>query len=254
MNNYLIGDTGLIGQNLLQHTSFTGTFNSTTIFNFDEIYVENSNVILSCLPATKWIVNKNKLNDLNNIHDIVNRLHKHKFSKLILISTIDVYLDSPLKVNEDFNPEIKKLHYGSNRLLFEKMVTELFNYDQLYIIRLPALFGKFLKKNIIFDLINDNCTSNINANSYYQWYYLENLYKDIKDITEKFDGGVFNLFTEPVYTKTIIDTFFKEIKTYKEEALVQYNWTTKYGKNGYIKSAEETLTDLGKFIHETRSK
>jgi hypothetical protein len=40
---------------------------------------------------------------------------------------------------------------------------------------LPALFGKHIKKNIIYDLLNENEIHNINYNSLYQWYNLSGI-------------------------------------------------------------------------------
>lgn len=251
--NYLIGDTGLIGQNLLQTETFDYTFNSKNINYFKDIFVKDSNVILSCLPATKWLVNKNKLQDLQNIHNIVNVLSQCSFNHITLISTIDVYLDSPLEVDESYNPLINTLHYGTHRLLFEKMVKELIAYKQLHIVRLPALFGNFLKKNILFDLLNDNNVDNININTYYQWYSLNRLSKDLQNITSS-KGGIFNLFTQPLYTADIIAAFFPTSKSNKIDKQVKYDWRTQHSSIGYIQNTSSVMEDIERFIHATRNK
>lgn len=250
---YLIGNSGLVGKNLLKHEQFAATFNSSNIHTFNEKYIDGNDLVLSCLPATKWQVNKNKLQDIQNIQNIANILAQHKFAKIVLISTIDVYLDSPLYVDESYDPNIKSMHYGTHRLLFEKIVRDMISYDSLYIVRLPALFGDYLKKNVLYDLINNNCVENINTNSYYQWYNLNRLNSDLSRITAT-TGGIFNLFTQPIYTADIVHNFFASCGATRADACVRYDWRTQHNDTGYTQSSQEVMQDIEKFIHETRNK
>ena len=72
--------------------------------------------------------------------------------KLVLISTIDVFR-TPIGVDETSPIETEGLHpYGANRYLLEQWVRN--NYPDALIVRLPALFGKNLKKNFIYDYIH----------------------------------------------------------------------------------------------------
>ena len=250
---YLIGNSGLVGKNLLKHQQFDATFNSSNIHTFDDVFVEGSDVVLTCLPATKWLINQNKLNDLNNIHNIINTLAKHKFGNITLVSTIDVYQDSPLGVDETFDPTIKSLHYGTHRLLFEKMVADLIHHQSLHVVRLPALFGDFLKKNVLFDLLNDNNVANINTNTYYQWYDLSRLHDDITHIINNHASGIFNLFTQPVCTADIITNLFPSVVASTGNCVV-YDWKTQHHASGYIQSAAQVMQSIIKFVHETRNK
>jgi len=251
---YLIGNSGLVGKTLLKTISFDATFNSSNIHTFETVFAERGDVILTCLPATKWLVNQNKLKDLQNIYNIINILSKCKFQNITLISTIDVYLDSPLEVDESYEPTIKTLHYGTNRFLFEKMVKDILHYETLHIFRLPALFGEFIKKNIIFDLLHNNNIKDININTYYQWYNLNRLNADIELFTKSYKNGIFNLFPEPIYTADIIDSFFANSKVGYKGAAVKYDWRTQYNSSGYIQTAQQVMNDLQKFINETRNK
>jgi hypothetical protein len=250
---YLIGDSGLIGKNLLKNFSFDATFNSKNIDTFRDTFIDGGDVYLSCLPATKWNVNKNKLNDLQNMNKILDILSHHTFANIILISTIDVYLDSPLHVDETYNPDFKSLHYGTHRLLFEKIIKDILSYKSLYIIRLPALFGDFLKKNVLYDLLNNNCIENINRNTYYQWYNLNRLHIDFANILAK-EGGIYNLFTSPIYTGEIVDNFFKNTIINSKDECIKYDWKTKHNNSGYIQTHDEVLCDIEKFIYENRNK
>lgn len=250
--NYLIGNSGLVGKNLLKNWQFDFTFNSSNIDLFKNIFVDGGDIVLACLPATKWQINQNKLKDFQNINQIINIISKSKFNKIILISTIDVYLDSPLFVDETYEPFLHNLHYGSHRLLFEKMIKDFIDYKYLYVFRLPALFGEYLKKNVLYDLINNNNTNKININTYYQWYYLNRLCDDIDLYVKKYSGGTFNFFTQPICTADIVDKFFNKVGYFGD--CVKYDWKTKYHTSGYIQTSEQVMSDLENFINETRNK
>jgi hypothetical protein len=97
-------------------------FNSSNILDFKKEVHDESILYLSCLPATKWLVDKNIQKDLNNILKITSAINEIKFDKIILISTIDVYCESPMHSDEDVFPLIKTLNYGSNRYFFEMLI------------------------------------------------------------------------------------------------------------------------------------
>jgi hypothetical protein len=179
----LVGNTGLIGTTISEYEKFDLYFNSKNIHTFVNLVKNGDELFLSCLPAEKWLVNKNIQQDINNINNIINILSIYSYSKIILISTIDVYSQSPLGSNEDTKPLIKELNYGNNRYLFELLVRDILKYEQLKIFRLPALFNRHIKKNILYDLINDNNVSQINYNSTFQWYNLNMLSNDMKYYT-----------------------------------------------------------------------
>ena len=249
----LIGNTGIIGKNLKEKLKFDYEFNSKNI-NDIEYCPDDCDLYLSCLPSTKWLVNKNIYQDLINIQNIISLITKKKYNNIFLFSSIDVYLDSPIKVNEDYSPNISELNYGSNRLLFEYMVNKFVQYNNFYIFRLPALFGKFLKKNVIYDLLNSNKVNDINLNSYYQWYNLDNLIFDLENLIYKNPkSSVFNLFTEPIYTEELVNLIFPEIDLNKKTNLIEYNWTTKYFLDGYLNKKEVVLNEIKRFIYEARN-
>lgn len=245
----LVGNSGLVGKTIKQFESFDAEFNSKNIHTFKYTAEDGDELFLTCLPATKWLVNQNLTEDINNINLIINTIKPFHYSKITLISTIDVYNDSPLGVNEDYSPNISKLSYGNNRYLFELMVREMIKYDNLKIFRLPALFNKHIKKNVLFDLIHNNNIDQINQNSYYQWYNLDKLSNDIKTYSEQYpDETIFNLFTEPIYTEDIINLFPNYINSVKNKNKVEYNYQTKFG--GYISNKYTVLNEIKQFINE----
>jgi len=247
----IIGNTGLVGKTLCESNNFDLLFNTSNIDKFEETVVDGSELYLSCLPATKWLVNKNLKSDFDNINNIINVLSKKKYSKIILISTIDIYNDSPLMVDEDYNPNISKLNYGNNRYIFELLIKEYLQTDDLKIFRLPALYNKHIKKNILYDLINNNNINQINLNSSFQWYNLDNLTNDIEMFSTMYpDKTIFNLFTEPINTIEIVKLFKYDQKLFKySDKKIDYNYTTKYTNNGYIMNKNDTIKNIKNFIN-----
>ena len=109
-----------------------------------------------------------------------------------------------------------------------------------------------MKKNIIYDLLNNNCLEAINPESSFQYYDLSKLSADI-GLAEKHKLSLVNLFTEPVKTSLIIDRYFTGKKVGSKAGRAGfYNLKTKHarlwGKTDYCYSAAEVLQQLGEFI------
>ena len=154
----LIGNTGLIGTTLKDSIDFNYEFNSKNLNKLLDLDIDFSqaDLYLCCLPATKWKVNEDPYNDLENIFNILSIISKKEYKNIILYSTIDVYTDAPLEVDESYNIKVSSPNYGVNRFIFEKLISSILKFDKLLILRLPALFGNHIKKNILFDLLNNN--------------------------------------------------------------------------------------------------
>ena len=202
---------------------------------------------MSCLPATKWQVNQNLAQDFINLSRIFEILASQRYSRIVLISTIDVYSDSPLGVTEEFAPIVKSLSYGTNRYLFELAINRL-TADSVQIFRLPALFGNYLKKNVIFDLLTSNNVNQINYNSKFQWYNLARLAKDISGHINT--AGIVNLFTEPIDTHDLLNIFDVTANQVNTKLIrVDYDWKTIHATTGYVQSKEQVLSEITEFVH-----
>ena len=140
--------------------------------------------------------------------------------------------------------------------MFELMVREMVKYDDLKIFRLPALFNRHIKKNVLFDLINNNNVEQINSNSMFQWYNLDNLHNDIIKYSSEFPNETtFNLFTEPIETIDIISLFGNAKNLVKHNNIkISYDYTTKYNNSGYINTKDKVLIEIKKFIDEVSGK
>jgi hypothetical protein len=248
----LIGSTGLIGTTLKDSITFDYEFNSKNINDLIDLELTDStDVYLSCLPATKYLVNQNPTADLDNILKIIDILSTKRFNRIILYSTIDVYNGTPLRSNEDVIPKVSNLSYGSNRYMFELLVKNNLKYSKLVILRLPALFGKHIKKNIVYDLLNNNEVNKIQTNSEYQWYNLNALANDSDyyiNTSEEF--LCVNMFSEPVKTANILK-LFPDIKlSVNKTNAVKYNYTSKCFNTYYYKNSNDILSELSDFISE----
>lgn len=248
----IVGYSGFVGLNLLQFYKFDYFYNSK---NFNEAKNKKFDTLFFCgMPAVKWYANKNPEEDLNTLKNIQSILNTIEVNKIILISTIDVYEEISTKLDEDYNIQYNKNHiYGKNRFLFEEFIKDKFN--DYNILRLPALFGKGLKKNIIYDLIHNNNVNDIPFNSSFQWYYLEWLKKDI-DIVLKHNIKVCNLFTEPIHTKEIIKAFNEVYKIdynfqldylCDEKPIKKYDLCTKY--NNYFNHEQKYIIGQNEIIN-----
>lgn len=245
----LVGNTGLIGQTVQKCEKFDYYFNSKNLNTFEEVVVDGSELFLTCLPATKWLVNKNLSADVDNMYNIIKTISTKTYSKVILISTIDVYNDSPIGVDETYAPNINKLSYGNNRYFFELMVREYVKTDDLKIFRLPALFNNLIKKNVLYDLINDNNVDQINQNSTFQWYNIDNLISDISKFSKEHPTEtLFNLFTEPIHTSEIVGLFPQHIDKVQTTSKIEYNYQTKFGR--YIDSKDNVLKQIKELVNE----
>lgn len=241
--NTLIGHTGFVGSNLKLQFDFQYCYNSSNIQELSKI---NHDIIFCAAPnAEKWKINLNPEKDLENIKFLIENLKQTKFNEIILFSTIDVY-DNLNNLDEDYEPKEQKTNfYGNNRLYLENNIK---NFRSWRIIRLPGLFGHGLKKNIIYDILNQNILSRINLKDTYQWYNLEWLKEDIENTNS---NKIYNFFTEPTNNKELINNCFPNIQKnllYEGESNKNYNLKTKYNSTNYIKSKEKVIESLKIFI------
>jgi nucleoside-diphosphate-sugar epimerase len=247
--NTIIGHTGFVGSNLCDNINFSHKYNSK---NINDIIDTDHDVIYCCgISANKFWANKNGGVDKQNIDDLINTIKSVKCNQFILISTIDVYSDLSNK-NEDDNKCDKSHHaYGWNRYYAENKLGEIFG-DKLQIIRLPALFGNNLKKNILYDLKNKTFFGKVNLDNKLQFYHVDNLAKDIQYMVDK-NIKELNLFTEPIPLGEIVDKFFEyndEIMYKDIDSSFVYDLRTKYLESGYWLNKENVLNDLKKWLKE----
>ena len=148
MRSALVGYTGFVGGNIAASHEFEGLYNSKNIGNaFGKKY---DLLVYAGVRAEKFLANRNPQGDRAMIHQAYENIKRIDPKKVVLISTIDVYRETAGK-DETSEMPIKDLHpYGKNRLELESLVQR--GFDSL-VVRLPALFGKGIKKNFVYDAL-----------------------------------------------------------------------------------------------------
>jgi hypothetical protein len=176
MKNALIGFSGFVGSSLLKQTSFKSLYRSTNIPDIESQSFDT--VVCAGAPAQKWVANWGPEEDRQKIDGLITHLKTIQCKTFILISTVDVFKDS-MRVDEETPVDESGLHaYGLHRRLLEKFVESRFpNY---LILRLPGLVGPGLRKNVIFDLLNDNNLHAIESRGVFQFYPMTSLWYDIQ--------------------------------------------------------------------------
>ena len=222
----LFGHTGFVGGHLKENLNpkTTHYFSSRNGRSAKGKYFNN--IYCACIPGSKWEANNDPEGDLASINSIMNVITSLMCKKITLISTIEVH-DRNHQMQDEECQYPSKEPYGKNRLYVEKTLREKFG-DKLTIIRLPELFGVGMKKNVLYDILNDNMIFNVNVNTVYQWYPLHWLWEDM-DRYRSVDGNIVNLYPEPIETSDIVHMFFPE----KEEKLkygdrIFYNQSSKH--------------------------
>ena len=251
----IIGHTGFVGSNLIEQHQFNALFNSK---NIDDIRGQKfSLVVCAGVQAKKWWANQHPEDDWASIEKLLNALEMTQTRTFILISTIDVY-PHPTQVTES-TPIVGENHvYGKHRYAVEEFVKS--HFANAYVFRLPALFGRGLKKNVIFDLLNSNCLDQINPASEYQYYCLNHLWNDIQRGMEQ-AIRLLNIATEPVKTQEMINRYFPNQRnkvgpsksftaTYDMRSQYSERWNSK--ASGYLYDAETVLREIGQFVTQNR--
>jgi nucleoside-diphosphate-sugar epimerase len=253
MTDTLIGHTGFVGGNLVRQHTFDALFNST---NIDEIAGRSFNlVVCSAAPAEKWKANAEPERDLGNIERLARALDHVEAQRVVLISTVDVFL-SPVDVDEASPTPMTGLHaYGRNRRRLEEVLAARF--DTL-IVRLPALYGRGLKKNIIYDLLHDNDVRKIDSRGVFQFYNVDRLWSDI-EIALANDLDLVHLPTEPVSVADVARAAFGiEFTNEVAPTPAHYDVRTRHaelfgGTGTYVEAKPQALGGIAEFVARERS-
>ncbi|MDO5601787.1 MAG: sugar nucleotide-binding protein [Oscillospiraceae bacterium] len=149
MRSVLVGCTGFVGGNLAASHTFSACYHSTDIA--ESYGTKPDLVVYAGIRAEKFLANASPEEDRVAVMQAYENLTKMQPKKVVLISTADVY-QTPCNVDERTAVETQGLHpYGLHRFELEQKVRRAF--PDALIVRLPALYGKGLKKNFLYDLL-----------------------------------------------------------------------------------------------------
>lgn len=250
----LIGHTGFVGGTLLRAGGFDELFNSS---NIEQISGRSFDFLVCAgVSAAKWIANKEPEADRAGIARLTRALQAVNVREFILISTVDVYPDPTSGADETTQIDPSSNHaYGANRYALEKWVQDRF--PGAHVVRLPALFGEGLRKNALFDLLNENNVSGINPLGEFQWYPMPRLAEDLKRVLEA-GLSLVNLVPDSLPMRDIIDACFPQSEVGPEsEPAPRYNLRTRHaelfgGKDGYILDASTALGEIALYVAAER--
>lgn len=145
----LIGHTGFVGTTLRHQHDFAGCFNSTNIA--DAAGRRFDTVVCAAAPGSMFEANRFPERDLGRIEALVDHLAQIEAERFVLISTV-ACLAGFRAEDEGTEAFETELAYGRNRRMLEAAVADRF--ERALIVRLPALYGRGLKKNFLFDMLN----------------------------------------------------------------------------------------------------
>lgn len=245
----LVGSTGFVGQTLQRQLEFDALFNSQNSFQMQG--ERFGTVYFSAARAEKWKANANPELDAEHIDSLISLMKTFRADRLVLISTVDVYAHpigvdetTPIALTTDLHP------YGLNRFRLEEAACGLF--DSVIVVRLPALFGEGLKKNVVYDLLHENNLDQVNPNGEFQFYDVQNLTHDIERCSQ-LGLTLLNVCSEPLQVRTMANEVFGiDLDTRDFPNSPKYDVRSvhaeAWGAHDYLYSAEHTMRGLAGFV------
>jgi hypothetical protein len=248
----LVGYTGFVGSNHDRQMQFDARYNSA---NIESIAAASFDLLVCAgVRAEKWIANRDPAADRAGIDRLLAALAGARAKKVVLISTVDVFL-SPIGADEDTPVSTDGLHaYGTNRFYLE---SELANRFDTVVIRLPGLYGPGIKKNVIHDFLESHETHKIDSRGVFQFYNLDRIAKDVQ---VAIDGRLklVHFPTEPVSVENVAhEAFGMSFTNHLPGTPARYDIRTKHaalfgGVGHYLENKTAELEGIRLFVDRYR--
>ena len=255
MRSAVLGFTGLVGS---QISDANDDFAKINRENLDELFREEwGSLFISALPAEKWRANKFPDEDKANLDSLKHSLSRVAAQKVVLVSTVDVF-GEPANVDENSFPVFSDASpYGQNRLDLELFVEAKFK--ESWIVRLPALVSKRLKKNLLFDIKHGRETKSVPINAEFQFYPLDRLVDDLR-IVCSLSPGIYHLTSRPIEVMKLATEFNLEPKMFAPPTLraPKYDLRTVHASNWgvsghYQVEAQESLAKIYEYLNDSKT-
>lgn len=129
-------------------------------------------------------------------------------------------------------------------------------FDAL-VVRLPALYGRGLKKNVIYDFLNDNDVHKIDSRGVFQFYDVHRLWPDI-EVGLANELSLTHLATEPVSVADVARAGFGlEFTNEVAQQPARYDMRSKHaalfgGTGPYVESRVTELAGIAEFVARER--
>lgn len=259
----LVGYTGFVGSNIYVRASnrIEGVYDTQ---NIEKAYgLEPDVLVFAALRADRQLAQRAPYEDYEQVLEAQRNIKKINPTKLVLISTTDVY-KNPVGVDEEnsvFAVGSEKadqegiLPYNLNRYYFEEWARK--TYPELLIMRLAQPYGLNAKVNSLKDFADESIVKQIDSKSKYQFYPLSRIWEDIQTaLAEKL--SLVNLTSEPVTAGELYNCLTgKNLKSAFDKDSSKRILTTndvmtihaeKFGGSGnYICQKSEILGSIGQF-------
>jgi hypothetical protein len=253
MPDAIVGCTGFVGNNLVRQHHFDELYSSANVGAIAGRHFDL--LVCAALPGAKWVANRDPVGDRANVERLVKVLKKTTASQAIIISTVDVY-PIAIGVNEDtIITKSSQQPYGNHRYLFELWARR--HFPSSLIVRLPGLFGDNLKKNVVYDLLNNNQLDKIHCESRYQFYCLDRLWRDVCRARDA-ELQLVNFATEPISVRELAHHAFSiEFDNRPEGAPATYDFRSQHaavfgGRHGYLQESRDVLQEIKAFVARVR--
>ena len=169
---FVLGGDGFLGKGITKILKEEGkNYKIINKTNYKKYINKKCDILINTSTNSyKYLAKKDYFYDFDNtVINISNSIKNFKFKKYILISSCEVYNDLSNKKfnseNSNINP-ILLSNYGLNKFLGELLVKKSCN--KWLILRCNGLVGSHMKKNPIYDLLN-NKKLYINPESKFQF-------------------------------------------------------------------------------------
>lgn len=225
MGSVLIGHTGTVGSNLASQVDGLELVNSK---NIETVYGRKFDVVyMAAGDARKWYAEKNPAAFSNSLEALKSSLFRLECEKMVLFSTVDVLGGDAV---DEFHPQVRRglSHYGAAKLSFEGDISNRFR--KCSIIRLPALFGEGLKKNVIYDVVNGKVAGPHHPQSTYQWFDLSWL-GDVTNFAVTHDINILHAAVEPMSVETL--NLYMDNKIPMDESIKAFTYDMKSGHTAF---------------------
>lgn len=191
----VIGGHGFIGNALSTYLSGVGHVCSR-IGRSDPLPKGPVDVLLDCNGEGRrfWANENPEENYVRSVASVEARLNAVSCDVYVYLSTVDVYGDGRGKSalsREDSEVDLDAIDtYGRHKALAEKMVLD--HAARPLVIRCATLIGPGLRKNPVFDLLNDQ-PLRMTAESTLSLLHTSTLGRAIEVLLTSGDGGIFNV-------------------------------------------------------------
>jgi len=251
---YILGGEGFLGSSFCRYFKKNNIkFISITRKNYKKYSNTKCDTFINCNGnSIKWLSDKNYSTDFEktviSTHDSIKDF---KFKKYILISSGEVYNKVSKSKNESCKIFVNGLsNYGFNKLIAEEIIKR--SSSKYLIFRMGGFVGRNLKKNLIYDLINDKKIW-VSKKSTFQYIDVDQATEMVIKVHKKYTNQVLNLTGKtPISTKDILKLLNKKKVIFSKNSRLEKN-NLSIKKINKILNVPETKKELKNFYDNIKN-